>query len=150
MDSYDEPGAGVSDACDSSPTLTITGTVDSTTPGTYPINYIATDASGNTAVVTRTVNVVDTTSPIITLNGENPLTLECHVDSYDESEAGVSDACDSSPTLTITGTVDSTALGTYPIVYTATDASGNTAQPRGQSTSWIPLHRPLRWSATIH
>ena len=47
-------------------TVTISGTVDVDTLGTYTITYTATDASGNTATATRTVNVVDTTDPVIT------------------------------------------------------------------------------------
>ena len=45
--------------------------------GTYLIYYDSTDSEGNSAVqVTRTVNVVDTTPPVITLTGENPQTIE--------------------------------------------------------------------------
>ena len=45
--------------------------VDVNTVGSYVLTYDYTDASGNTAAqVTRTVNVVDTTIPVITLTGE--------------------------------------------------------------------------------
>ena len=38
--------------------------------GSYVLTYDYTDSNGNDAVqVTRTVNVVDTTNPVITLNG---------------------------------------------------------------------------------
>ena len=42
----------------------------------------ATDASGNTGTATRTVTVVDTTAPVITVTGENPATVElrCYLD----------------------------------------------------------------------
>ena len=47
------------------------------TVGTYIIEYTYTDANGNVAsTVTRTVNVVDTTNPVITLNGSTPITIE--------------------------------------------------------------------------
>ena len=43
----------------------------------YSVTYNVTDANGNAAVeVTRTVNVVDTTVPVITLLGEDPVTIE--------------------------------------------------------------------------
>jgi len=36
-------------------------------PGSYTRTYTATDAAGNTATATRTVNVVDTTPPVVTV-----------------------------------------------------------------------------------
>jgi uncharacterized protein YjdB len=77
VDSYTEPGASVSDVCDASPSLVITGSVNAAATGTYTITYTATDDHGNSATATRTVNVVDTTPPAITLNGANPMTLQC-------------------------------------------------------------------------
>ena len=41
------------------------------------MTYNVTDANGNVAVeVTRIVNVVDTTVPVITLTGESTVTIE--------------------------------------------------------------------------
>ncbi len=127
VDTYSEPGATVSEACDSAPTLAIAGSVNANTVATYTITYTATDASGNSSSTTRTVNVVDTTPPTIALNGANPMTLECHVDSYSEPGATASDACDPAPSLAISGTVDANVVGAYTITYTATDASSNSS-----------------------
>ncbi len=125
---YNEPGAVVSDVCDPSPGLVITGTVDANVPGIYTITYTATDARGNSASTTRTVNVIaEATAPIITLNGANPMTLECHASSYTEPGAQVSNDCNFSSSLAITGTVNVDVTGAYTITYTATDASGNNA-----------------------
>jgi hypothetical protein len=121
---YNEPGAVVTDNCEPSPTLLISGSVNSHVPGTYTITYTATDANGLTSTTTRTVKVVDTTPPTITLNGANPTTLECPTP-YVELGAVASDACDPSPSLVITGSVDAHTLGTYTVTYTATDATGN-------------------------
>jgi hypothetical protein len=123
---YVEPGASLNDTCDPSPALVITGSVDSNVLGTYTITYTATDKSGNIASTTRTVIVSDTTPPTITLNGANPLTLECTAE-YVEPGASVSDACDPSPALVISGSVTSHVPGAYTITYTATDQSGNIA-----------------------
>ena len=50
--------------------LVATGEVNASKPGTYTLTYNYTDEAGNVAqTVTRTVNVVDTTVPVITLNG---------------------------------------------------------------------------------
>jgi hypothetical protein len=121
---YSEPGAVVTDNCEPSPTLVISGSVNSLVPGTYTITYTATDANGLTSTTTRTVKVIDTTPPAITLNGANPMTLECPTP-YVELGAVASDACDPSPSLVITGSVDAHTLGSYTITYTATDATGN-------------------------
>jgi hypothetical protein len=124
---YNEPGATATDACDPAlPPLTISGSVDGNTLGAYTITYSVTDASGNSASKTRTVNVVDTTPPVITLNGSNPMTLECP-GTYTEPGAVVTDACDPAPSLTIGGSVDGHTPGTYTVTYTASDLSGNVA-----------------------
>ena len=48
--------------------------VDTATLGDYTITYNVTDSSGNAAPqVTRTVSVVDTTPPVITLLGSDPV-----------------------------------------------------------------------------
>jgi hypothetical protein len=48
--------------------VTVSGSVNVNTSGTYTLVYNAADDSGNTALaVTRTVNVVDTTLPTITV-----------------------------------------------------------------------------------
>ena len=53
------------------------GTVDHRVPGIYQITYNYSDSSGNPAVpVTRTIRVVDTTPPVITLIGANITHLE--------------------------------------------------------------------------
>jgi hypothetical protein len=46
--------------------------------GTYTLIYRATDASNNTGTATRTVKVVDMTAPVVTLNGQATMTVECH------------------------------------------------------------------------
>ncbi|MCH8128074.1 DUF5011 domain-containing protein, partial [candidate division KSB1 bacterium] len=120
------PGDEVSDMCDPNPILVITGNVDTNVPGNYTITYTATDSVGNTATATRTVRAVDTHVPVISLNGDNPLTIECPLP-YEEPGAQVSDLCDPNPVLVITGNVDTNVPGNYTITYTATDASNNSA-----------------------
>jgi len=58
-DSYTDAGATATDNVDSSVTVTSTGTVDTTTAGTYQVTYTASDLAGNTATAIRTVNVVE-------------------------------------------------------------------------------------------
>ena len=56
--SYTDAGATV--------TVITSGSVNTSTLGSYTITYTATDGSGNTSTASRTVNVVDTTAPVFT------------------------------------------------------------------------------------
>ena len=105
--------------------------VDTSTVGSYTVTYNAADAAGNQAVEqTRAVNVVDngsgdTTAPVITLNGDNPQTVELngtYVEAGATTDTGEQVDIDSSA-------VDTSAVGSYEVIYTATDAAGNAATP---------------------
>ncbi len=124
---YVEPGATAVDDRDGAVVVTPSGSVNTQATGDYTVSYAARDAAGNTAAATRTVHVVDTTPPTITLNGSASATLECHVDAYTEVGATATDLCDGSVAVSIQGTVNSLAEGDYPITYTAVDAAGNRA-----------------------
>jgi hypothetical protein len=67
------------------------------------------------------VTVVDTTKPVVTLNGDAEITLECGLQVYTEPGATALDACDGSISVAISGTVDTSATGDYTITYSATD-----------------------------
>ncbi|MDA7633449.1 DUF5011 domain-containing protein, partial [bacterium] len=130
IDAYTEDGANVTDTSDPGVVVVIGGdTVDPNTPGVYVVTYDATDASENAAAqLIRTVTVLDTIAPVLTLNGDGVMTLECAIDGYLEQGASVSDVCDLNVTVVIGGdTVDSSTPGTYIVTYDATDASGNVA-----------------------
>ena len=117
--SYTDAGA----TSDGGETVSSSGSVDTNTVGTYTITYSATDAAGNTSTATRTVNVVDTTAPVVTLTGVATVTVEL---GDDYSELGAT-ATDASGTVTVvtTGIVDTDTVGSYTVTYTSTDASGN-------------------------
>jgi hypothetical protein len=86
---------------------------------------VASDPSGNTATNTRTVYVVDTTAPAITLLGANPLTVECHAGFTDPGAAAL-DACAGAVSVATSGSVNANNPGTYTLTYTADDGNGNT------------------------
>jgi len=67
-DTFTDPGATAQDNIDGTVNVITTGTVNTTTAGTYTLTYTATDASGNTATLTRTVIVNDTVTPPPTSN----------------------------------------------------------------------------------
>lgn len=97
--------------------------------GTYTIRVTVTDDYDNSTEGVVLLTVEDTTAPVITLQGDNPLLLGLNED-YVESGASALDACDGdvSDRLTITGDVDPTVEGSYTVVYEAVDASGNVGQ----------------------
>ncbi len=104
------------------------GSVDTNVLGSYTINYTVNDSVGNIASATRTINVVDTTPPVLTLIGSNPLIIEAG-SAYSEPGATAADSHDGNITgaITITGTASTNALGNYTINYTINDSSGNAA-----------------------
>ena len=122
-----ELGATWTDAgatADGGETVTTSGSVDTSTVGTYTITYSATDASGNTSSETRTVTVVDTTAPVVTVTGDTSVTVELG-STYSDAGATATDLS-GDVTVVSSGTVDTDTLGEYVITYTSTDASGNT------------------------
>src|SRR6185369_17255985 len=115
-----------SDECSATLTLTTNSTVNPLAVGVYTITYIAVDTAGNGATNSRVVYVKDTTPPIITLLGGNPLTNECHTAFVDPGFTA-SDACSATLTLTTNGTVSADAVGVYTLTYIAVDTAGNGA-----------------------
>ncbi len=125
---YLDAGATVSDTCDSAVEVETDNPVEPGVPGVYTVLYDATDASGNEAVQAfRTVTVVDTTAPTITLLGGSDLTVECGVP-YNEPGAVVNDTCENNLDFIVTGTVNTSAPGNYTLVYSASDSAGNVAE----------------------
>ena len=114
---------------DVSTVIVITGTVDTSAIGTYTLTYNVTDAASNAAIpLTRTVVVADTGLPTITLLGDASVSLEVG-DEYTDAGATATDAVDGnlSDDIVITGTVDTSAIGTYTLTYNVTDAASNAA-----------------------
>jgi hypothetical protein len=124
---YVDTNASWMDAVDGSGILVATGEVNTNIPGSYTLSYNYTDAAGNAAVtVTRTVNVVDTTSPVLTLNGNSNITHEAGA-GYVDDNASWSDAVDGSGTSVATGGVNASVPGVYELAYHFTDEAGNEA-----------------------
>ena len=130
-EAYTELGATATDNVDGNLTSSIvtTGTVNTSIAGTYTLTYSVSDAAGNNASATRTVNVIaDTTAPVITLNGASTITLELG-QVYTEQGATATDNVDGNLTSSIvtTGTVNVNVAGTYTVTYSVSDAAGNNA-----------------------
>ncbi|WP_412062628.1 immunoglobulin-like domain-containing protein [Rubrivirga sp. IMCC45206] len=124
---FEDPGTTVSDNGDAAPTVSVAGTVGSGL-GTYTLTYTATDAFGNTSgALVRTVDVVDTTAPLVTVLGAAAVEHVRFSGAFADPGATADDACDGALATTVSGTVDTTVPGSYVLTYSTTDASGNAA-----------------------
>ena len=148
---YTDAGATASDEVDGDLTdsIEVVDNVDTSTVGSYDVTYNVSDAAGNAAdEVVRAVEVVeasqgtgetdtsdtgdqeatDTTSPVTTLLGDNPVTVE--VDStYTDAGATASDEVDGDLTdsIEVVDNVDTSTVGSYDVTYNVSDAAGNAA-----------------------
>ena len=143
-----DPGATASDTCAGSVGVTTNSTVNPNAVGVYTIQYIATDPSGNSATNTRTVYVVDTTPPVITLNGANPLTNQCHA-AFVDPGATASDACAGSVGVTTNSTVNPNAVGVYTISTPRPIRAATRPPTPGRCMWWTRRRRSSRSTAPI-
>ncbi|MBI5090901.1 MAG: DUF5011 domain-containing protein [Candidatus Hydrogenedentes bacterium] len=132
---YSDAGATAVDNVDGNITaaIVVTGSVDTAVPATYTINYSVQDAAGNPAAATRTVIVdpasgTDTTPPVITVLGSNPVHVAQNA-AYTDAGATANDNVDGDITaaIVVTGSVDTAVPATYTINYSVQDAAGNPA-----------------------
>ena len=127
-DTFTDPGATASDNIDGDLTSSITssGTVNTATEGTYTIEYSVSDAAGNIASVSRTVIVSLDLPPTITLTGSATISILVG-DTYIENGCVATDALDGDLTSSIitSGTVDTSTVGTYTLVYSVSDSASN-------------------------
>ncbi len=130
---YVEAGAVAIDETDGNVEVIISGSVNTEVMGEYTITYSAEDNAGNTSSVERTVNVIDQTPPVITLNGEDSVSL-LDTEQYEELGATAIDNIDGVVAVNIEGTVDSTTAGVYTLTYIALDSAGNEASVTRQVT----------------
>lgn len=124
--SFTDPGATAVSGTTTVP-VTATGTVNTSAAGNYSILYTATSSSNEVATTTRVVNVFATsTAPTITLNGSSTMNLTVG-GSFTDPGATAVDAVGNAVAVTATGTVNTSTVGTYTVLYSATDQNNNTA-----------------------
>ncbi len=100
--------------------------------GSYTLTYTVSDSSGNAAEQkTRTVRVVDTTPPVITLRGRDSMKLKVGTP-FVEPGFTASDNYDGdiSANVRVSGSVDYMLPGSYVLRYTVSDSSGNPAEEK--------------------
>ena len=126
---FSDSGADWTDNFDGAAHLSIasSGTVDTSTLGTYTLEYTYTDVAGNIGnTVTRSVTVTDATPPVVVLQGSGTVSIP-QSSLYTDDGASWTDNVDGTGTIdpASSGTVDTSILGTYTLEYTYTDVAGN-------------------------
>ena len=77
------------------------------------------------AVAVASLTLIDISAPVITVNGANPATNECHV-AYTDAGATASDACAGILSVATDNPVNANVAGIYAVTYIADDGNGNT------------------------
>lgn len=116
---YQEQGASVKGTKNK---YKITGKVNTKKIGKYTITYKVSFLK-TTKKVTRIVNVVDKTPPVITLNGTDITIFQNQ--EYSEPGYTVTDNYDKKIEVKVSGTVDTKTPGDYTLTYNAIDKSKN-------------------------
>ena len=118
---YTDPKASAIDTYGTNLNVIISGTINYTVVGTYILTYTATDSSGNSSSITRTIILTQNPSlPVITLNGSNKININLN-DAYLELGALANDPLNPKIDVVISGNVNTKIPGSYIITYTATD-----------------------------
>ncbi len=123
--------------------VTVTGTVDVTKVGEYTLTYMVTDSTGLTDTATRKVTVIANEKPEIT--AKNLTVYKGQTFDYKNGVTATDkEDGDVTSSLSYTGTVDMSNIGTYEVTYTAKDLDGQTST----KTVTITVEEKLYTSAT--
>jgi hypothetical protein len=147
-ENYEDAGATAHDAVDGdiSKSIKTTGVVDPSKPGVYTVTYSVKDSSGNAAAaLARTVRVmvVDEVAPVITLNGEQSVTIKVG-ENYEDAWATAHDDVDGdiSKSIEIIGMIITGTPGVYTITFKVKDKAGNAAAPVVRTINVVKLGPP--------
>lgn len=130
---YSDAGATATDPIEGDVTYRIqtTTNLNANNVGMYYVRYNLTNATKVAAQQKERIIIVtaDNEAPIITMLGNNPDYLEAGTGAYIDPGVTAFDNADGdvSPLVVKSGSVNHLQLGTYQIVYSVNDASGNNA-----------------------
>jgi len=110
--------------------------------GATTVNCSATDGAGLTGTKSLLVTVVDTKPPVITRNGAATVTVEAG-SAYTDAGATALDIVSGNVAVTVSGSVNTSALGTYTLTYTAKDAKNNSAIPVTRTVTVVDTQAPV-------
>ena len=102
--------------------------------------YTVVDSSGNQTVVERTIIYKDVIAPVLTLYGNQSVTLYVG-GGYSEAGYSAADECDGDITanVTVEGSVNTQLPGTYTVTYRVADSSGNVSEVKRTVTVKQPI-----------
>ena len=103
--------------------VTKSGNVNINKIGEYKLTYTAKDRYNNVSTSQRIINVIDTTPPVLNVEGEESITLE-RKSNYNELGAYTRDN-DVDDEIEIENRVNLGKVGDYFVIYTVSDKSGN-------------------------
>lgn len=128
MSAFSEPGFTAADNYDGDLTDRVQVVSRKKSSTECEVVYTVTDTNGNRTSVIRKITVNDTVCPVITLNSDREMYVILN-GKYTEQGATATDNYDGEITsqINMTGSVDTSKLGTYDVKYTVTDSSGNSA-----------------------
>jgi len=134
---YDKTDGNLTDS------IKVTGSVNTKVIGDYILTYTVKDKAGLTATVKRTVKVRDTKGPGIYIGGsrivDNQI-VQVQIGSNFTDYVYAEDECNGYTEIRkmpgAKGNVNSTAKGTYPIRYFATDINGNVSPENGYTLQY--------------
>jgi PKD repeat protein len=124
---YVDPRATATDDCSGLATpanFAAINTLNTNYLGTYELHYVAEDNAGNADTTSRTVVIYDDIDPVISLNGNNVMSMEVNT-SFNDPGVTFSDNYDNNMQVKIIGSVDTSRIGTYFLNYCVSDSSGN-------------------------
>jgi prepilin-type N-terminal cleavage/methylation domain-containing protein len=110
--------------------------------GSYYLWAKASDISGNSTTIGSNVFNIDNGKPIITLNGDNSITIN-KGSTYIDAGATATDNVDTNIAVTSSGTINPNIIGTYTITYNAVDSSGNAADPVIRTINVVDVLAPV-------
>lgn len=138
LELFNDEGATATDNYDGDISAQIKTEIKKLSDAAYDVIYTVADTSGNTASVTRHLEIKDIVPPVITLNGGNVSVLLGGV--YNDPGFSAKDDLDGDITdkVSVSGNVDTSVAGAYTLTYTVTDAAGNTATAKRTVTVYVP------------
>ena len=110
--------------------------VSSDAPASYPVGettvtWTAVDGAGLMTTAVQLITVIDTTAPIVTLLGDNPLEIQATGAGYTDPGATALDLVAGLIVPSVTfNDVDATVVGTYSITFSAADGFNSSSATR--------------------
>lgn len=126
FDDYKEEGCIATDNYDGDLSGCVSVTYDGDINSLVTATYAVTDSSGNVSECAKKIEIRDITPPIVTLNGFDSVIVVKGA-KYEERGANATDNRDGNITknIEVSGSVDTSKIGTYKLQYTVSDSAGN-------------------------